>query len=154
MWHSTTASSTSSAKCPSGKVASLGVLDTNLRSNTRRLQCSHSHMVKSNWLLRTNTWNFGSFHIGGFHQWGYPKNGWFLLGTIPSFEMDDNWGYPHLWKPPYSKTWKTHWFLSAIDTSSELAPSSCLDKPGSTTALLQFLRFRKLFSQKQAVQTL
>ena len=32
---------------------------------------------------------------------GYPKHaGWFLLGKIPSFEMDD-WGYPHLWKPPY-----------------------------------------------------
>ena len=27
---------------------------------------------------------------------GYPEmDGWFLLGKIPSFEMDDDWGYPH-----------------------------------------------------------
>ena len=26
---------------------------------------------------------------------GDPQNGWFLLGKIPSFEMDDHWGYPH-----------------------------------------------------------
>ena len=24
-----------------------------------------------------------------------PPNGWFLLGKIPSFEMDDDWGYPY-----------------------------------------------------------
>ena len=30
MWHSTTASSISSAKCPSGKIASLGFLEPNL----------------------------------------------------------------------------------------------------------------------------
>ena len=32
---------------------------------------------------------------------GNPQNGWFISWKIPSFEMDDDWGYPHLWTPPY-----------------------------------------------------
>ena len=32
---------------------------------------------------------------------GYPKmDGWFLLGKIPSFEMDDDWGYLYFRNPP------------------------------------------------------
>ena len=34
---------------------------------------------------------------GGFHgHGGTPKiAGWFISGNIPSFEMDDDWGYPY-----------------------------------------------------------
>ena len=33
-------------------------------------------------------------HLGLSMAMGVPKNGWFLLGKIPSFEMDDDWGLP------------------------------------------------------------
>ena len=32
---------------------------------------------------------------GGFHKWGDPQNRWFIR------KMDDDWGYPHLWKHPH-----------------------------------------------------
>ena len=33
---------------------------------------------------------------------GVPKfAGWFISWKIPSFEMDDEQGYPHFRKPPY-----------------------------------------------------
>ena len=36
----------------------------------------------------------------GFHSHeGTPIAGWFLLGKIPSFEMDDDWRYPYFRKP-------------------------------------------------------
>ena len=31
--------------------------------------------------------------FGGFHKWGIPITGWFISWKIPSFEMDENWGY-------------------------------------------------------------
>ena len=37
---------------------------------------------------------------GGFHNWEYPKNEWFMR-KIP-LKTDDNQGYPHVRKPPYS----------------------------------------------------
>ena len=30
----------------------------------------------------------------GFQKWGYLKHGWFMSWKTPSFEMDDDWGYP------------------------------------------------------------
>ena len=33
---------------------------------------------------RNDAWGF---------PWGYPKNGRFFFGKIPSFEMDDDWGF-------------------------------------------------------------
>ena len=30
-----------------------------------------------------------------------PQNRWFIMEK-PT-KMDDDWGYPHLWKPPYLK---------------------------------------------------
>ena len=41
---------------------------------------------------------------GGFQLvMGNPKlAGWFTIWKIPSFEMDDDWGYPYFRKPPYS----------------------------------------------------
>ena len=35
---------------------------------------------------------------GGFHGHGGPQHGWFIFEN--PIEMDDDWGYPHLWKPP------------------------------------------------------
>ena len=35
---------------------------------------------------------------------GSPKNGWFMLGERPSFEMDDDWGYPHDSGNPHIRT--------------------------------------------------
>ena len=32
---------------------------------------------------------------------GTPIAGWFLFGKIPSFEMDDDWGYPYFRTPLY-----------------------------------------------------
>ena len=39
--------------------------------------------------------------MDGFHRHGgIPQiAGWFLIGKIPSFEMDDDWEYPHRCKP-------------------------------------------------------
>ena len=34
----------------------------------------------------------GGFQLG---KWGYPKCLVFVNGKIPSFEMDDDWGYPY-----------------------------------------------------------
>ena len=42
------------------------------------------------WGVRNSMWRF---------PWGYAKNGWFIREKS-HLEMDDNWGYPHLWKPP------------------------------------------------------
>ena len=38
--------------------------------------------------------------LQGFPSWGNPNNGWFRKEN--SIKMDDDWGYPHLWKPPFS----------------------------------------------------
>ena len=39
-------------------------------------------------------------YIWGFHRWGYPKNGWFTIGTF-HLEMDADWGgSPILRTPP------------------------------------------------------
>ena len=38
---------------------------------------------------------------GGFHKWEYPKNEW-SMRKIP-LKTDDNQGYPHVRKPPYSE---------------------------------------------------
>ena len=35
---------------------------------------------------------------GGFHRWGYPKKGGFIVES--PVKMHDDWGYPHLWNPP------------------------------------------------------
>ena len=32
------------------------------------------------------------------HKWGYPK--WRVNKGKSHLEMDDVWGYPHLWTPP------------------------------------------------------
>ena len=36
-----------------------------------------------------------TYLFGGFHKWGTPIAGWFSSWKIPSFEMDDDWGYPY-----------------------------------------------------------
>ena len=42
----------------------------------------------------------GGFQLG---KWGYPNNGWLLLGEIPlKWMIYDDLGVPHLWKPPYT----------------------------------------------------
>ena len=41
-------------------------------------------------------------HNGGFHFMGLPQIEMFLLGKIPSFEMDDGWGYPYGLETPHS----------------------------------------------------
>ena len=33
--------------------------------------------------------------VGGSIVMGLPQNRWRKKGTIPSFEMDDDWGYPY-----------------------------------------------------------
>ena len=38
--------------------------------------------------------------IWGVQKWGYPQNGWFIV-EIPWTKMEDDWGYPYSWKPPY-----------------------------------------------------
>ena len=44
---------------------------------------------------------------GGFHQWGFPQNGWFTEEN--PINMDDDWGDPYLGKPLCSaKHVKTH----------------------------------------------
>ena len=40
-------------------------------------------------------WFWPIHRFRSFLKWGYPQNEWFLLGKIPSFEMDDDWGYPY-----------------------------------------------------------
>ena len=37
---------------------------------------------------------------GFLWSWGIPRNGWFISWKIPSFEMDDEWGYSYFRKPP------------------------------------------------------
>ena len=41
--------------------------------------------------------------VGGFHKWGFRKDGWFIRDDDWGCqqEMDDDWGYPYLRKPPY-----------------------------------------------------
>ena len=36
---------------------------------------------------------------GNFNEWGYPKNGWFII-EHPT-KMDDNWGYPYFMEHPH-----------------------------------------------------
>ena len=36
-------------------------------------------------------------YLGVSSAMGVPQNGWFLVGKIQR-EMDDDWGYPYLWK--------------------------------------------------------
>ena len=33
--------------------------------------------------------------LGVSASWGYLKMGWFISWKIPSFDMDDDWGYPY-----------------------------------------------------------
>ena len=60
---------------------------------------------------------------GGFHQWGYPKDGWFIIWKI-HLEMDDDWGYPYFRKPPYGLI--TNWFL-LNPAHTSIDPVSCRD---------------------------
>ena len=39
--------------------------------------------------------------MGGVHQWGTLK--WFVCKGNP-MKMEDDWGGPHVWKPPYEST--------------------------------------------------
>ena len=39
--------------------------------------------------------------IGAFHQRGYPPSRCALFHGKSENKMDDDWGYPHLWKPPH-----------------------------------------------------
>ena len=65
---------------------------TNLGNITMDIDQNRPRMDRYGW---SSTWpksDLGWF--GGFLKWGYPFiAGWFLFGRIPSFEMDDNWGY-------------------------------------------------------------
>ena len=45
-------------------------------------------IVRNGWWLGVPLWL-------RFPRIWVPPDGWFLLGKIPSFEMDDDWGYPH-----------------------------------------------------------
>ena len=47
-------------------------------------------------MQRSKMWILGFPEPGGCQNF---QNEWFLYGKIPSFEMDENWGYLHLWKP-------------------------------------------------------
>ena len=38
--------------------------------------------------------------FGGVLDWGYPKVDGSVHGKS-HLEMDDDWGYPHLWKPQF-----------------------------------------------------
>ena len=38
---------------------------------------------------------------------GDPQDGWFILIYSGHFRMDDDWGYPYLWKPRWSSCWPT-----------------------------------------------
>ena len=42
-----------------------------------------------------------------------PITGWFVSGKIPSFELDDDWGYPYFRKPPYD-CWDGYWLFSLL----------------------------------------
>ena len=44
--------------------------------------------------------NKNATHLGGSINGGTPIAGWFI-GKIPSFEMDDDWGYPHDYGNPH-----------------------------------------------------
>ena len=41
--------------------------------------------------------------LEGFHKWGVPLDRWMVLvnGKIPSFEMEDEWGYPVIYGNPH-----------------------------------------------------
>ena len=56
---------------------------------------SKSHGVLNHvWIMCT----FFSWQYGGFHKWGYPQ----IINFKGIFHYKpSNWGYPHLWKPPY-----------------------------------------------------
>ena len=39
---------------------------------------------------------------GGFHSHGGTPNFWMVfVREIPIEQLDDDWGYPYFWKPPY-----------------------------------------------------
>ena len=48
----------------------------------------------------------------GVHEWGYPRTDGLFHGTSQS-KMDDDWGYPHLWNPPYGLKQLKNWDFSS-----------------------------------------
>ena len=50
------------------------------------------------------------------------QNRWFIMENV---EMDDNWGYPHLWKPPYGRNIVT----ARPKDLSIFDPPSCVRQP-------------------------
>ena len=60
-------------------------------------------------------------HMWGFPTMGDPQNCWFIMGN--PIQMDENYGYPHFRKPPFSRTWvrlntlKSHGFKTSVSPS-------------------------------------
>ena len=79
------------------------------------------------------SWTFHEY--GDFLKWDTPK--WLVCNRKSHLEIDDDWGYSHLWKPPYRR--KSEEPFASIHRSTwawfplptYMLPVGYLDVPGS-----------------------
>ena len=70
---------------------------SNKRDMSGRLRCGRNGANRFWVPFQHGIW------YGGFHQWGYPKNRWFIMIYIGTSENKmDYLGYPNFRKPPYT----------------------------------------------------
>ena len=66
------------------------------------------------WCLKKQYTHTHTFR--GFQKWGYLKHGWFMSWKTPSFEMDDDWGYPFQETPTFVAVLRKWWTSGLRDS--------------------------------------
>ena len=89
-----------------------------MRNSSRDRGNIWTYHFNSSFSYKSGALEMWSYDIMIYHKYlgsqkGDPQNGcpgWLIFGKIPSFEMDDDWGYLYFRKPPSRKilkSWKT-----------------------------------------------